>query len=151
MSTSDITSKLFIATGIPASFTKAAYEAMTWVQVKGIVSIGTIGVTDAIIDVPDLETGFTKGVKGARTGTETAVAMREIKVDPGQVALKAACQAFVEYSFKISEPGASAEVEYISGLPHDWQRNERSTSSYAGFTASVRANYPSIVVAAPTP
>lgn len=148
MSTSDITTKFYIATGLPASFTKTAYEALTWVQVKGIVSIGTTGVTDAITDVPDLETGFSKGIKGARAGTETPVVMREIKADPGQVAFKAACGAFVEYSFKILEPGASAEVEYISGLPHDWQRNERSTTSYAGFTASVRSNYPSIVVAA---
>jgi len=149
MSTSDITSKLYIATGVPATFDKAGYEAMTWVQVKGIVSVGTIGVTDAIIDVPDLETGFTKGVKGARTGTDTPVAMREIKADPGQVAFKAACAAFTEYSFKVLEPAASDEVEYISGLPKDWQRNERSTASYAGFTATIRANYPSVVVAAP--
>lgn len=148
MSTSDITSKLYIATGIPATFDRAGYNAMAWTQVKGVVSIGSIGVTDGIIDVPDLETGFTKGVKGARTGTVIAVAMREIKGDPGQAAFKAACNAFTEYSFKILEPAASGEVEYISGLPHDWQRNERSTTAYAGFTANLRSNYPSVVTTA---
>lgn len=149
MSTSDITTKLYIATGIPATFDKAGYEAMTWVQVKGIVSVGAIGVTDNMIDVPDLETGFTKGVKGARVGTVIPVAMREIKDDAGQAALKAACAAFTEYSFKVLEPTAGADVEYISGLPHDWTRNERSTTAYAGFTANLRSNYPSILVAAP--
>lgn len=145
MSTSDITTKLYIASGIPATFDKAGYEALSWTQVKGIVSVGAIGVTDNIIDVPDLETGFTKGVKGARVGTVIPIAMREIKNDGGQDALKDACNAFVEYSFKILEPTASGEVEYISGLPHDWQRNERSTTAYAGFTANLRSNYPSVV------
>lgn len=149
MSTSDITTKLFIATGKPATFTKAGYEALTWVPVKGVVSIGTIGVTDAIIDVPDLESGFTIGVKGARTGTETAIALREIKGDAGQLAFKEACEEFVEYSFKIAEPAAADQVEYVTGLPMNWQRNERSTTSYAGFTASIRSNYPSVVVEAP--
>lgn len=149
MSTSDITTKLYIATGIPATFDKTGYEALTWVQVKGIVSVGAIGVTDNIIDVPDLETGFTKGVKGARVGTVIPIAMREIKSDAGQAALEAACIAFTEYSFKVLEPTASGEVEYISGLPHDWSRNERSTTAYAGFTANIRSNYPSVVVAAP--
>lgn len=149
MSTSDITTTLWIATGVPATFDKAGYEAMTWTKVGGIVSVGAIGVTDNLIDVPDLETGFTKGVKGARVGTVIATAMREIKSDAGQAAFKAACAAFTEYSFKILEPTASDEVEYISGLPHDWTRNERSTTAYAGFTANLRSNYPSVVVAAP--
>jgi len=149
MSTSDITTKLYIATGIPATFDKTGYEAMTWAQVKGVVSIGAIGVTDNIIDVPDLETGFTKGVKGARAGDVIPVAMREIKTDAGQDAMKAACEAFVEYSFKIVEPTASGEVEYITGLPHDWKRNERSTTAYAGYTAAIKANYPSVVTTAP--
>jgi hypothetical protein len=150
MSTSDITTKLYIATGVPATFDKAGYEALTWVQVKGIVSVGSIGVTDSIIDVPDLETGFTKSVKGARVGTVIPVAMREIKSDAGQAALKTACEAFTEYSFKVLEPTAADEVEYISGLPHDWLRNERSTTAYAGFTANIRSNYPSVVVATPS-
>ena len=149
MSTSDITTRVFLATGVPATFDKAGYEAMTWLQVQGIVSVGTIGVTDSIIDVPDLETGFTKGVKGARVGTVTALAMREIKSDAGQDALKTACEAFTEYSLKVLEPTASGEVEYISGLPHDWTRNERSTTAYAGYTANFRSNYPSVVTTIP--
>lgn len=149
MSTSDITSKLYIATGAPATFDKAGYEALAWTQVRGIVSIGAVGVTDNIIDVPDLETGFTKGVKGARAGDVIPVAMREIKSDAGQDALAAACLAFTEYSFKILEPTASAEVEYLTGLPHDWKRNERSTTAYAGFTAAIKANYPSVVATVP--
>ncbi len=84
MSTSDITSKLFIAPGVPATRNKAGYEALTWTQVKGIVSIGATGTTNSPIEVPDLETGFTLAVKGARAGNVVAVAMREVKADEGQ-------------------------------------------------------------------
>lgn len=149
MSTSDITTKLYIASGVPATFDKAGYEAMSWLQVKGIVSIGAIGVTDAMVEVPDLESGFTKGVKGARVGDEVPIAMREVKSDPGQDALKTACEAFVEYSFKVLEPAASGEVEYFSGPPSNWKRNDRSTTTYAGYTAAARMNYPSVVTTVP--
>lgn len=149
MSNSDITTKVYLATGIPATFDKAGYEAMTWLQVKGIVSVGAVGVTDAMTDVPDLESGFTKGVKGARVGDDVPFAMREIKADPGQAAFKTACAAFTEYSVKVVEPTASGEVEYFSGPPSNWKRNERSTTTYAGYTASVRMNYPSVVTTVP--
>lgn len=147
MSTSDITTTLWIADGLPATFDKAGYEALTWTQVKGIVSIGTVGTTTSPIDVPDLETGFTKAVKGGRAGTVTAVAMREIKTDAGQAAAKAAAieAQSVEYSFKILEPSSGGDVEYVSGIAYDWQRNERSTTSYAGFTFNIRGNYNSVV------
>lgn len=154
MSTSDITSKLFIAPGVPATRNKAGYEALTWTQVKGIVSIGATGTTNSPIEVPDLETGFTLAVKGARAGNVVAVAMREVKADEGQADFKAAAveAASVEYSFKIAEPtaGATDEVEYISGIVMNWTRNERSTTTYAGFTCSIRQNYDSLLVAAPT-
>lgn len=153
MSTSDITTKVYIVAGVPATFDKSGYETLftaTPTQIKGVTSFGEIGVTDAMIDVPDLETGFTLAVKGARAGTDTAIGLREIKADAGQELAKTASAAFTEYSLMILEPTASGEVEYISGLPHDWKRNSRETSNHAGFTFSFRSNYASIVVAAPS-
>lgn len=149
MSTSDITTKLYIATGKPATLDKAGYEALSWTEINGVVSIGATGVTDAMIDVPDLESGFTLAVKGARTGTVTAIALREIKDDAGQAAAKTAAAAFTEYSLKVEEPTAANEIEYMTGLPHDWQRNERSTSTYAGFTFNFRSNYATVVTTPP--
>lgn len=151
MSTSDIGHTLHIATGKPATFDEAGYEAMTWVKVGGIVSIGPVGGTNNIIDVPDLESGYNKAAKGAKTGAVTAIALREIKADAGQAAAKSAASEAEQndYSFMITEPDASGEVEYITGIAYDWQRNERSTTSYAGFTFSIRANYESVVADAP--
>lgn len=154
MSTSDIGHKLYMKAGAPATFDKAGYEALFAtgaVKIAGIQSIGPVGGTNALIDVPDLETGWIMGAKGAKTGSVTAVAIREIKADAGQVAIKAAAEEGEHnlYSFKIVEPNASGEVEYITGIACNWQRNERSTTSYAGFTFSIRANYDSVVADAP--
>ncbi|MCF6371049.1 hypothetical protein [Rhizobium halophilum] len=154
MSTSDIGHTLHFIAGAPATFDEAGYEALfsgAAIKVGGIVSIGPVSGTNNIIDVPDLESGWNMGAKGAKTGSVTAVALREIKSDAGQAAVKAAAQEGEHniYSFKIVEPGASGEVEYITGIAYDWQRNERSTTSYAGFTFSIRANYDSVVADAP--
>lgn len=154
MSTSDIGHQLYFIAGEPATFDEAGYETLfagAAIKVGGIVSIGPVGGTNNIIDVPDLETGYNKAAKGAKTGAVTAIALREIKGDAGQAAVKAAAAEAEQnsYSFKIVEPGASGEVEYITGICYDWQRNERSTTSYAGFTFSIRANYESVVADAP--
>ena len=154
MSTSDIGHTLFFKAGAPATFDEAGYEALFTtgaIKVNGIQSIGPVGGTNAIIDVPDLESGWIMGAKGAKTGSATAISMREIKGDAGQAAVKAAAKEGPHnlYSFKIVEPGASGEVEYITGICHDWQRNERSTTSYAGFTFSIRANFDSVIAEAP--
>lgn len=149
MSTSDITTKIYFASGSPSTFDESGYDAMTWTtQAKGVVSVGAVGVTTSIIDVPDLETGFTKGVKGAKAGTVMPIVFREIAGDAGQAAVKAACNeaAHAEYSMKILEP--SGAIQYVTGAMHDWTRNERSTTSYAGFTCNMRLNFDSVEVAA---
>ena len=154
MSTSDIGHQLYFKAGVPATFDEAGYEALFntgAIKVNGVVSIGPVGGTNAIIDVPDLETGIIMGAKGAKTGSDTAISLREIKNDPGQAAVKPAAQEGPHnlYSFKIVEPGASGEVEYITGICYNWQRNERSTTSYSGFTFSIRANFDSVIAEAP--
>lgn len=150
MSTADIGTTLHIATGVPATFDKAGYEALTWVKVGGIQSIGQIGETNATIEVPDLETGRTQIKKGAGTGTTIDITIREIAADAGQVALKAACATDerAEFSFKASEPDGGP-VEYWSGVAMSFTRTERSTTSYAGFTAQTVNNYGSVNATAP--
>jgi len=154
MSTSDIGHTIYMKAGAPTAFTEAAYETLfttSPIKINGVVSIGPVGGTNNIIDVPDLESGWTMGAKGAKTGSVTAIALREIKADAGQAAAKDAAREGEHnlYSFKIVEPGASGEVEYITGIAYDWQRNERSTTSYAGFTFNIRANYDSVIADAP--
>lgn len=145
MSGIDIGTTLAIATGLPATFTEAGYEAMTWVNIVGLVSIGELGDDNEAITVPDLTAGRIRTLKGAATGTTVAVALRAPiagEVITGQTNVRAAAAATTgaEYSFRITD--ASGNSEYVSGVVMSFKRTERTTSSYEGYTFSVTANYP---------
>lgn len=84
MSQSNIGKSIYVATALPATNNEAGFDALTWVKVNGLQSIGSLGVTHANIDVPDLETGFTAGVKGAGTGNDVAMTFRNVASDTGQ-------------------------------------------------------------------
>lgn len=139
MSTSDIGTLLAIATGLPATANEAGYEALTWVNVAGLQSVGQIGDAHAVINVPDLATGRSEKLKGEVTGAAVPVVLREVAADAGQAAVLAACASTSgSYSWRISEPGTAEQ--YISGPAHSWLRNERSVTSYAGFTFTIEQN-----------
>lgn len=143
MSTNDIGTTFAIATGVPATFDEAGYEAMTWVNIGGLVSIGEVGDDHETISVPDLTLGRIRTIKGAATGTTIPVALREVLADAGQTAAQTAAKAAGgEYSFRVGEPGTVEQ--YFSGVCMSWKRTERSTGSYAGFTFSVTTNYPTV-------
>jgi hypothetical protein len=143
MSTNDIGTTLAIATGLPATFDEAGYEAMTWVNIAGLVSIGEVGDDHETISVPDLTLGRIRTIKGAATGTTIAIALREVLLDAGQAAAEVAAKAAGgEYSFRVGEP--AGKEQYFSGVCMSWKRTERSTGSYAGFTFSVTTNYPTV-------
>jgi len=143
MSTNDIGTTLAIATGVPATFDEAGYEAMTWVNIGGLVSVGEIGDDHETISVPDLTLGRIRTLKGAATGTTVPVALREVLGDAGQAAAAlAAKSASGEYSFRVTDPAGTDD--YASGVAMAWKRAGRSTGSYAGFTFSFTTNYPTV-------
>ncbi len=151
MSTSDIGTTIEIASGVPATIDAAGYAALTYVKAEGLVSVGSIGDSHASINVPDLETGRTGTKKGAVTGTATPVVFRDILVagtrDQGQTNFKEAAKSRDEYSFKVTDPDGA--IDYVSGVVMNHNRNERTDSSYAGFSVDITNNYEPVEVAAP--
>jgi hypothetical protein len=146
MSKPDIGATVAIASGLPTAFTEVGYEAMTWVNITGVLSFGEIGDENSAIDVPgDLATGRARTEKGEVKGTTSSIVCREIKTDAGQIALIAAAGqpgATGEFSLRIGDPGAATAPEaYISGYVMNYIRNERSTTSYAGFKCDFVNNY----------
>ena len=151
MSNTDIGTTIAIATGVPATFDEAGYEAMSFVNIVGLVSIGELGDEHESISVPDLTAGRIRTLKGAATGTTVAIALRAPlsgEVVTGQTNAKTAATANggQEHSFRILD--ASGNAEYVSGVAMSWKRSERSTSSYEGYSFSLTANYPVVYVAA---
>ena len=145
MSGTDIGTTLSIATGVPSAFTEAGYEAMAWVNVVGLVSIGELGDDHETVTVPDLTAGRIRTLKGAATGTTVAIALRAplaSETATGQTNCETAAKSNggSEHSFKITD--ADGKSDYVSGVVMSWKRLERSTGSYQGYTFSITANYP---------
>lgn len=149
--TSYIGTRVYVAAGIPATFDKAGYEALTWVEVLGLQVAPIPGWETAAIDVPDLTTGITKADKGASTGRVSEMAFRRVAADPGQEDLKEyALPSYVsEISVKVVEPVGSNNHVYMSGIAMNYLENEGTNESYQGFTASFRQNYQDIRTTAP--
>jgi len=80
---SNIGLTLYGVAGLPATNNTAGFEALTFVQLKGIQTIPVFGITHSNIDVPDTATGLTGGVKGAAIGKDVAMTYRGDGTDTG--------------------------------------------------------------------
>lgn len=150
--TSHIGKIVSVAAGVPATFDKAGYEALTWVVVANPIVAPSPGWETALIDVPNLTTGITKGDKGASVGRVTEMAFEEKLSDAGQTALRGyAAPGYVsEVSVKVLEPTGTSPVVYMSGIMSNLMDNEATTETYKGFTVSFRQNYDHVRTTAPS-
>jgi len=149
MSDIHIASVVQIATGVPATFDKAGYEALTWVTIEGMVEAPSFGSTHADINIPSLATGRTKIFKGADTGVSSSLAWSYVAADAGQAAILAAAQAATgEYSLSVTDPD-DVNVEYCSGIVKDYLPNKPTTTSFAGASVNFVPNYNSVVTTTP--
>lgn len=153
MSTNHIGKTIYHAVAAPATNTKAGFEALTWVLVKGGQTLFQFGVSHSMIDVSDLQTGFTSAVKGPAQGVDTTATFREITADVGQVAIRLAAnsQAGIS-SFKIVDgtgvdnaPVTGNPVEYAQGILHSVQPNPPEDTTFEGFTVSFRQNAATVI------
>jgi hypothetical protein len=143
---------LYGVPGTPATNNTAGFEALTWVQLKGTQMLPSFGVTHANIDVSDLGTGFTSGVKGAATGNDSTFTFHGSGADTGiATAIVAANAQAGLYSLKIVRgsgtdtgdgPAAVAGdvVSYATGYLHTHALNEKDDSSFEGATISFKQN-----------
>lgn len=157
MTTNSIGHTLYIAEALPATNNSTGFEALTWVKVNGVVSIGERGVSHETIDIPDLQTGWTRVVKGAGSGIETSIVVREIAADAGQEDVRNTAQGEEgQCSIKIvlgsgasQAPVTGDPVEYAQGIMHTYREREKTTSSYEGFSVVFRNNEPPVIATEP--
>lgn len=149
--TSHIGKTVWVAAGAPATFDKAGYEALTWLMVANPIVAPSPGWETALIDVPNLTTGITKGDKGASVGRVTEMAFEEVLADAGQIALRGyAAPSYVsEVSFKMVDPTGTNTHVYMTGIASNLADNEATTETYKGFTVSFRQNYNHLRTTAP--
>lgn len=101
--------KLFVcATPQPADLTKEQYEALVWVQVKGIGSHGETGTTQNIVGYDTWDQVFTDKDKGIANAGDPEVEIARIDADAGQNLLEGMAQARNKnkYAFKVERNDA---------------------------------------------
>ena len=146
----DIGYRVFMATAHPATNTEPGFDALTWVPVDGVQSIGERGISHSGIDVPDLQSGFTPQVKGAGAGRDTVMTFRTIGGNSGQASMKAVADSpagvvslkIVKGSGAGGAPAIGDPVEYAQGILHSYTAREKSTTSHGGFSVTFRNNAP---------
>ena len=152
--TSHIGKRLFVAQALPATNDDTGFEALTWVEVKGVQVLPQLGVTHANIDVPDLSSGFTRGVKGASTGNDSTMTVRKIAADAGQVDLRELADAggtsgvgsikIVKASGTLTDGVPAVEtgdlVQYAQGYFHSYVEIQGDTTTHEGFSVNFKQN-----------
>jgi hypothetical protein len=143
---------LYGVAGTPATNDDTGFEALTWVQLKGTQALPVFGVTHNNIDVSDLGTGFTSGVKGAATGKDTSFTYHGDGTDTGiATAIVAANAQSGVYSLKIVRgsgtntgdgpaPVAADVVQYAHGYLHTYEENPKDDSSFEGASINFKQN-----------
>lgn len=149
MTANHIGKTIYVAAAAPATNDTAGFEALTWVKASGVITLPQLGVTHSMIDVPDLQSGFTSAVKGAGQGVDTTATFRDVDGgDTGQDNLKTAAESqagilsvkIVTGSGTDNAPVTGDPVEYAQGIAHSYQPNQGDNSTYEGFSVGFRQN-----------
>lgn len=148
MTNNHICTSLYIATAAPATNNKAGFEALSWGQVNGLIQGFQFSISHAMIEIPDLLTGFTTAVKGAATGTDSQAQFRHVPADTGQATMLTQSNdndgiVSIKMGVGSGANGALAEgdpVIYAQGVLHSHLPNQPTTTSFEGFSVSFRTN-----------
>lgn len=142
---------LYISAALPATNTASVttgFGSLSWTQVAGIQSLPQLGVTGANIDVPDLLTGFTAGVKGAMSGNESTITARKVDSDTGQALVKTTADSaqglvsvkIVRGSGTAGAPQTGDPVQYAQGYLNGYMEIQGDTTTHEGFQVNFKQN-----------
>jgi hypothetical protein len=78
----------------------AAYEGLTWLEVKGVGNLGETGTTTNMVSYDEHATDVSQKGKGISNAGDPDVECRRIGDDPGQIQMRAATETKLSYAFK---------------------------------------------------
>lgn len=150
MTGSHIGKTIYVAAALPATNTAAGFEALTWVKIGGVQTLPQLGVAHSNIDVADLQTGFTQGIKGAGSGNDSTMAFRDVAADAGQEDVRDLANAggtlgagsikIVKGSGASQAPAIGDPVQYAQGYFHSYVENQGDDSTHEGFSVNFKQN-----------
>lgn len=120
---SNAASKLYVcATAQSVGLNLAGFNALTWVEVKGLGNLGETGKSTNILTYPTWSDSVTQKAKGLTDAGSPTVECARIPTDPGQIILRTAGAVGnnSNYAFKIlrsdGASGATGTIQYNLGL-----------------------------------
>lgn len=103
----------------PDELNQAAYEALTFVEVKSVGDIGQTGPDVNILTYNTLDTVVADKAKGTADAGNPPLSVARIASDPGQIAMRAAGATNSKFAFKheMNDGGAlSNTIKFNRGL-----------------------------------
>lgn len=103
-----------------APFIESDFTSQTWVQIKGVESLGSLTDTFAEISADFVDGERTKRIKGSRDGGVMDFVVALNPEDAGQIALRTAFESEDNYAFKLvfddapPAPGTPSERKFIA-------------------------------------
>ena len=140
-----IYTKLYIASGKPATEDQAGYEALTWTRVVKPLSIPERGDSTEDVSVNSLDDGRVEHFNGVVDGGVLDVPFVTVEGDAGQAILLASTGGNTTYSFKEESPDATVDTYYFGRISAP-MITEATPNGWEGFTTQIRVNSARVIV-----
>ena len=116
--------KFFVcATPQPNTLTVSEFEALTWVEVKGVGNLGETGSNTNILTYDTWDDDVSDKAKGLTNAGDPELEVARRASDPGQIVMNNAAATNFKYAFKIegndkpnNDPDSTNTVRYNRGL-----------------------------------
>lgn len=111
----------FCVTPQPISLDRAGFEALTWLKVSNVGSVGQSGPSTNLVNYDEMDTDVTQKSKGITDAQNTPIECARNLSDAGQLALRDACLTPFNYAMKFvdkdaPQPSYSNTVTYRRGV-----------------------------------
>lgn len=133
-------STLHIATGVPATYDEAGFEAvgMTYTAVGEITDLGEYGTEYSTVNHTALGQRQVKKFKGSYNNGSLQIQMGRDVEDAGQIALKTALDSDASFSFKVTMQDGSKN--YFTGKVMSYRTSIGSVDQITGATATIEVD-----------
>lgn len=140
--------KIFIGeTLTPGTVSESDFSSVAWVQIKDVMSIGTIGDAANEVTYATLEDGRQQRRKGVRDAGTMDLTCGLNASDPGQIALKAAETEQDDFAFKIELPDGATRM--FVAMVGSAQETVNEADNIITLKATLWVNSNTVRVAAP--
>lgn len=139
------------ATAQQNDLARADFEALAWVQIKALGTLGEAGSKTNILNYDTWDAPVIQKAKGLIDAGSPTIEVARIPTDPGQIILRAASKTNFNYAFKIArnDPatvGGTPTIIYNRGLVTGPTRPNGKTEDFDLEVFMLAFNQPEVVV-----